>query len=51
MTGWNATPEHTDTLKTYHCPILFKQKLKKKENSVEVGTDYKHQKAKHCLTQ
>jgi hypothetical protein len=25
--GWNATPEHTDTLKTYDCPILIKQKI------------------------
>jgi hypothetical protein len=40
--GWNATPEHTDTLKTYNCPILNKQKLKKKD-SVEAGTDYKYQ--------
>jgi hypothetical protein len=22
--GWNAMPEHTDTLKAYDCPILFK---------------------------
>jgi hypothetical protein len=27
---WNATREHTDTLKTYDCPILIKQKLKEK---------------------
>jgi hypothetical protein len=26
--GWNATPEHTDTLKTYDCPIL--QKIEEK---------------------
>jgi hypothetical protein len=25
--GWNATPEHTDTPKTYNCPILIKQKI------------------------
>jgi hypothetical protein len=25
--GWNATPEHTATLKTYDCPILIKQKI------------------------
>jgi hypothetical protein len=25
--GWNATPEHSDTLKTYGCPILTKQKI------------------------
>jgi hypothetical protein len=29
-TGWNATPEHTDTLKTYDCPILMKQKIEEK---------------------
>jgi hypothetical protein len=23
--GWKATPEHTDTLMTYACPILIKQ--------------------------
>jgi hypothetical protein len=28
--GWNATPEHTDTLKTYNCPILIKQKIEEK---------------------
>jgi hypothetical protein len=28
--GWNATPEHTDTLKTYNCPILNKQKIEEK---------------------
>jgi hypothetical protein len=28
--GWNATPEHTDTLKTYNCPILIKQNIKEK---------------------
>jgi endonuclease/exonuclease/phosphatase family metal-dependent hydrolase len=28
--GWNATPEHTDTLKTYDCPILIKQKSEEK---------------------
>jgi hypothetical protein len=22
--GWNAIAEHTDTLKTYDCPILIK---------------------------
>jgi hypothetical protein len=29
-TGWNATPEHTDTLKAYGCPILIKQKIGEK---------------------
>jgi hypothetical protein len=49
--GWNTTPEHTDTLKTYDCPILIKQKKwKRKENSVEVGTDYEKQRAKDYLT-
>jgi hypothetical protein len=28
--GWNTTPEHTDTLKTYDCPILIKQKIQEK---------------------
>jgi hypothetical protein len=28
--GWNATPEHTDTLQTYDCPILIKQKIEEK---------------------
>jgi hypothetical protein len=28
--GWNATPEHTDTLKTYDFPILVKQKIEEK---------------------
>jgi hypothetical protein len=27
---WNAAPEHTDTLKTYNCPILIKQKIEEK---------------------
>jgi hypothetical protein len=27
---WNATPEHTDTLKTYDCALLIKQKIKEK---------------------
>jgi hypothetical protein len=29
-TGWNATPEHTDTLKTHNCSILIKQKIQEK---------------------
>jgi hypothetical protein len=45
--GWNSTPEHTDTLKTYNCPILIKKKIEeKKKDSVEVGTDYEHQRTK-----
>jgi hypothetical protein len=28
--GWNATPEHTDTVKTHGCPILIKQKTEEK---------------------
>jgi hypothetical protein len=28
--GWNTTPEHTDTLKTYDCPVLIKQKIEDK---------------------
>jgi hypothetical protein len=43
---WNATPEYTETLRAYYCPILIKQRnWKKKEDSIETGTDYKHQKA------
>jgi hypothetical protein len=49
--GWNATPEHTDMLKTNDCTILIKQiKSKKKEGSIEVGTDYEHQRTKDYLT-
>jgi hypothetical protein len=49
---WNTPIEHTDTLKTYGCPILIKQKnLRKKEDSIEVGTNYEHQRAKDYLTQ
>jgi hypothetical protein len=40
LAGWNATPEHRDTLKTYDCPILIKQKIEEKEDSVAIGTDY-----------
>jgi hypothetical protein len=29
--GWNAMPEHTDTLKTYDCPILIKQKIEEEK--------------------
>jgi hypothetical protein len=28
--GWNTTPEHTDSLKTYDCPRLIKQKFEEK---------------------
>jgi hypothetical protein len=35
--GWNAMPEHTDTVKTY--------------DSVEICISYEHQKAKDYLTQ
>jgi hypothetical protein len=28
--GWNTTPQDTDTLKTYDCPILIKQKNRRK---------------------
>jgi hypothetical protein len=31
--GWNATPEHTDTLKTYDCPKLIKQKNRRKKKT------------------
>jgi flagellar biogenesis protein FliO len=42
--------QNIQTLKTFDCPILNK-KLKKKEDSLEVGTDYEHQRAKDYLTQ
>jgi hypothetical protein len=29
--GWNAMPEHADTLKTYDCPIFIKQKMEKEK--------------------
>jgi hypothetical protein len=48
---WNTTPEHTDTLKTYDCPIFFKQNIEANENFVETDTDYERQKAKDYLTQ
>jgi hypothetical protein len=27
--GWNATPQHTDTLTTYDCPILIRREVLK----------------------
>jgi hypothetical protein len=30
-TGWIAMSEHTDTLKTYDCPILIKQNFEEKK--------------------
>jgi hypothetical protein len=30
---WNATPEHTGTLKTYDCPIFIKQKNQRKKKT------------------
>jgi hypothetical protein len=50
-TVWNATPEHTETLKEYDCPIIIKRTLKTKEDSAENGTDCGHLKAKHYLIQ
>jgi hypothetical protein len=51
--GWKAMPENTGTSKTYQCPILIKQKIieKKKEDSVEAGTDYEHHRANDYSTQ
>jgi hypothetical protein len=51
--GWNATPEHTDILETYVCPMLITKKKtsKKEDDSVEGGTDYEHQRAKDYVTQ
>jgi hypothetical protein len=31
--GWDATPEHTDILKTYDCLILIKQKYQRKRKT------------------
>jgi hypothetical protein len=28
--GWNTMPEHTDTVKTYDCPIIIKQKTEER---------------------
>jgi hypothetical protein len=43
-------PWALDSLKTYDCPILIKQKSKKKD-PIEYSTDYKHQRAKDYITQ
>jgi TPP-dependent pyruvate/acetoin dehydrogenase alpha subunit len=43
-------PEHVEILKAYDCPILIQQKTEGKD-SVQIGTNYKHQKAKDYLTQ
>jgi hypothetical protein len=53
MGAWNATPERTDTLKSYvyNRPIIIKQKWKDVEDSVENGTDYEHSRARDCLMQ
>jgi hypothetical protein len=48
--GWNATPEHTDKLKTYEYPILIKQKSEEKRRLRRGGMDNKHQTAKDYLT-
>jgi hypothetical protein len=45
-------PEHTETLKEYDCHTLIKQQnWRKKEDCIEIGTNYEHQEAKDCLTQ
>jgi hypothetical protein len=49
--GWNTTPKHTEIVKTYDCPILIKQNIEEKEDSVEIGIDYEHQKAKDYIIQ
>jgi hypothetical protein len=33
--GWKATSQHTDTLKTYDCPILIKQLLNNKNYCIQ----------------
>jgi hypothetical protein len=44
-------PEHNRKLKTYDCLIIMKQKIEKKEDSVEIGTVYKNQQARDYLMQ
>jgi hypothetical protein len=36
LAGWNATPEHTDTLKTYEYPVLIKQKVEEKKTPLRL---------------
>jgi hypothetical protein len=45
-TCWNATPEHADTLKTYDCLMLIKQKIEEKRTLHRGWHDYEHQRAK-----
>jgi hypothetical protein len=35
--GWKTTPEHTDTLNTYDCPILNKEKMEEEEGRLLRG--------------
>jgi hypothetical protein len=49
--GLNAMPEHAETCKAYISPIKLNKKLKKKVYSIEIGTNYEHQKAKDYLPQ
>jgi hypothetical protein len=44
-------PEHKITLTAYDCPIIIKQKLRKKEDSVENGSNYEHLQAREYLMQ
>jgi hypothetical protein len=46
-----AAPDHTDTLKTYDSPLLIKQKIIGKKDSIEADTDYKQKRAKDYLIQ
>jgi hypothetical protein len=43
--GWNPTPELTDTLKTYDCPIIIKQNIEE-ERLLRDWHRLQHQKAK-----
>jgi hypothetical protein len=49
--GWNGTPEHKRALKAYNCPIITKQKIEEKEDSVENDTDHEQQQARDYVMQ
>jgi hypothetical protein len=49
--GWNATPEHTDTLNEYDCPILIKQKIQEERRLRRVWHRLQTPRAKDYLMQ
>jgi hypothetical protein len=49
--GWNTTPEHTDTLKTYDCPILIKQIIEGNRRLRRGWHRLRTQKSQRLLTQ